>query len=162
MKIVNKHLKHGGGIQKPDRIVVHAMGEYILHEGVYKHAVDLLNDIGLSAHALIEPDGTIIRCREDSEMAWHAKGYNKNSLGVEFLVKGKHDHTSFKKAISENYLTFNQHCAGIELIRDWRSKHNIQSVSRHSDLSPDRKIDPGKGFPWTLFIEDALKDVEIK
>lgn len=154
MRVINRHLKHGQQSQSPDRIVVHAMGEYILHEGTYLYAPDFLDKIGLSAHALIAIDGTVIRCREDSEGAWHAKGYNTDSLGVEFLVKGKHNYASFVKAISQYYLTFDQHCAGVELIREWCAKHDILTIDPHSDLSPGRKVDPGVGFPWDLFIND--------
>lgn len=157
MKVVDKPLDKGAKSQVPNRVVIHAMGEYIFHEGRYKHAVDFLRDIGLSAHALICPDGTIIRCRSDNQGAYHAKGYNTNSLGVEFLVKGKHDYASFKKAISSYYLTFDQHCAGVELIREWCTKYDIASIDRHSDLDPGRKSDPGKGFPFDIIVEDARK-----
>ncbi len=153
--VVNKPLPKGARSQVPIRIVIHSMGEYIFHEGKYKHAYDFLKDIGLSAHALICPNGEVIRCREDTQGGWHAKDHNKDSLGVEFLVEGQHDYTSFLKAIDNYYLTFDQHCAGVELLRDWCSKYDIKSIDTHSDLDPSRKKDPGKGFPIEQFLIDV-------
>ena len=154
MKIINKPLTKGAKSQIPNRIIVHAMGEYIFHDGKYKHAADFLRDIGLSAHVLICPDGSIIRCREDNQGAYHARKWNSRSLGVEFLLRGKHNYVSFTRAIENFYLTFDQHFSGVELLRDWCSKHDIVSIDRHSDLDPERKVDPGNGFPFDLILKD--------
>ena len=153
--VKNKPLPKGAKYQTPHRVILHAMGEFIKLDSGNKHAYDFLKGIGLSAHALICPDGTVIRCREDNQGAYHAKGYNKDSLGVEFLVKGAHTYSSFKKAIKKPYLTFEQHVAGVELIRDWYSKYDITSIDTHSSLSPKRKKDPGSAFPLAQFLIDV-------
>ena len=153
--VKNKPLPKGAKYQTPSRVVLHAMGEYIKLDSGTKHAYDFLKGIGLSAHALICPDGTVIRCREDNQGAYHARNSNKNSLGVEFLVAGTHNYSSFKKAIKKPYLTFEQHVAGVELLREWCSKYDIKSIDTHSRLSPERKIDPGKGFPLAQFLKDV-------
>lgn len=158
MNIENKRLTKGGGAQTPDRIIVHCMGEHIEYEGEVLHAYDFLKKIGLSAHALICPDGTIIRCREDDEGAYHARHFNKNTLGVEFLVEGTmHSYRDFKQAIKKPYLKFDQYCAGVELLREWCSKHTIKSIDRHSDTDPKRKIDPGAGFNFKQLLKDVSK-----
>ena len=159
-------LPRGARHQDPKRIIVHAMGEYIFYDGIYMHAVDLLRNIrykvkgetkkGLSAHILVCPDGDIIRCRQDDQGAYHAAGHNDNSLGIEFLVKGSHDARSFRKAIKEEYLTPEQYKAGMEFVRDeWRIKKGILRLERHSDVSPERKQDPGEGFPWDQFLREV-------
>lgn len=153
--IKNMPLSKGASKQIPNRIVLHAMSEYIKYEGKTLHAYDFLKEIGLSAHALICPSGAVIRCREDTQGGYHAKNFNTNSLGVEFLLKGEHDYASFKKAISDYYLTFEQHIAGVELLRDWCSKYDIKSIDTHSSLSPTRKKDPGTGFPLKQFLIDV-------
>ena len=154
--VLNKPLPNGRKHQNPNKIVLHSMGEYILFDsGEKKYAYDFLKSIGLSVHALICPDGTVMRCREDTQGAWHAKGHNKNSLGVEFLVGGSYNYTDFIKAIRKPYLTFEQHIAGVELLRDWCSKYDIKSVDTHSSLSPKRKCDPGLGFPLKQFLIDV-------
>ena len=158
--IINKPLPKGAKHQTPRRVILHSMAEFIKLDSGNKHAYDFLKDIGLSVHALICPDGTIIRSREDNQGSYHARGFNRDSLGVEFLVKGAHDYTSFKNTISNYYLTLDQHISGVELLRDWCSKYDIKSIDTHSSLSPKRKIDPGAGFPLKQFLIDvaALND----
>ena len=52
LTIIERWLDHGASSNIPTRVVVHSMGHYILHEGVYKAAASFLDDVGLSAHAL--------------------------------------------------------------------------------------------------------------
>lgn len=150
--IVNSHLAHpmNGRLQLPDTIIVHSMGEFILDQ----HAVGFLGSIKLSAHSLIGPDGTNYICREDTETASHAKGFNKNSLGIEFLVPGKHNYASFLEAIKHDYVTGQAYEAGLNQIKQWLRDWPIKTISRHSDVSPERKVDPGTGFPWQRLMND--------
>lgn len=152
---IQAYLPYGGGFQIPNRIVVHAMGEYILHNGQYLYAPALLNEYKLSAHILIRPDGTKIRCRNDDEIAYHAMDFNENSLGIEFLVEGEHDYGTFLDKLKTPYVTFEQYESGVESVRDWLSKFRIRHMDRHCDLSPGRKVDPGAGFPWGKFRRDV-------
>lgn len=138
------------------------MAEYIEWEGEKLHAVNFLDKIGLSAHALICPDGSIIKCRDDNQGAYHAKRHNKNSLAIELLVEGTHDYVSFLKTIEDYYLTFEQHIALVELLRDWANTYNILPayIKTHSELDPSRKKDPGK-IPLKQILIDVkagLKD----
>lgn len=149
------YLEHGGTvINNPDTVVVHAMGEYIGRD----HAVLFLNKLKLSAHALIAPDGSVYRCRRDDQRAWHARGHNTNSLGIEFLVPGEHDYSSFLSAIKNPYLTDAQRQAGLDQVREWLMLRPIKTITRHSDISPGRKVDPGDGFPWVDFLHDLGAD----
>lgn len=147
------HLSHGGkDINRPELIVIHSMGEYVLDGEHRDHAVKFLDRYGLSAHALGAPDGGIYRCRSAGEIAWHARGHNTNSLGYEFLVEGEHDYASFIERIKTPYVTDAQFKAGVEQVREWIDLFGIKRVVRHSDLSPGRKVDPGTGFPWQEFL----------
>lgn len=156
IKVNKVHLKHGGkSLQKPTIIVIHAMGEFISGDGWDKHAVQFLNKAGLSAHSLIAPDSINYRLRKDTERAYHAQDFNTNSLGMEFLVAGMHDYGSFLKAISEPYLTKVQYETGVAQVKEWIELWDIKKIVRHSDISPERKVDPGIGFPWQKFLIDV-------
>jgi len=151
-------LPHGGGKQEPKRIVVHAMAEYIKYGEDVLHAYDFLKVVGLSAHSLITPSGVNIRCRKDGQIAYHAKGYNVDSLGIEFLVPGVHDYESFLDEMENDYLTPVQYKAGLIQIGEWLETHDIQHVDRHGDLDPARKSDPGAGFLWRRLLKDIGRD----
>lgn len=154
MTIEYTHLIHGGSyLQLPDTIIVHAMGEFILTDPP-RNAVSYLNYAKLSAHSVIAPDGTNYRCREDTEIAWHAKGHNTNTLGIEFLVPGDHNYASFVEAIKHDYVTEEAYQAGLAQIKDWLHNWPIKTIKRHSDVSPERKVDPGAGFPWQRLMSD--------
>ena len=147
-------IPYGGGEQAPNRIVVHSMGEFIKDGQDFLHAPAFLNEYKLSAHILVDHNGRVFQCRKDNEQAWHARGYNKDSLGIEFLVKGRHDYASFVKTIQEDYVTDVQFEAGLDIVRSWCEKYDIKNIDRHSDLSPGRKVDPGTGFNWIKFKDE--------
>jgi len=169
MEIINIPLSKGNRYNNPKIIVVHAMAEYIhcdeaTHE-YYKgkgialelgrdyHAPEWLRVLGLSAHRLQTPTGQMIKCREDNQGAWHAKGYNTDTLGIEFLVPGVHNYQSFLEVLRTPWLTEEQFINGAYVVKSWMTKHDIgiMGVKTHAELSPDRKVDPGKGFPLEDF-----------
>lgn len=155
--VVVRHNPYGAAHQgRPTMIVVHAMSEYVLaDEGEdYDHAPDFLERVGLSAHVLAAPDGTLYRCRDDLEGAYHARGFNTESLGIEILVRGRHDYGSFLRAISKSWVTESQYEAVVRQCREWMTLYGIRNVARHCDLSPGRKLDPGAGFPWDRLMGD--------
>ena len=155
LKVERFPLEGGAKKQTPTTIVVHAMSEYLIVNGKNVHAPEFLKSIGLSVHACVTPAGIIIRSRDDTQGAYHARKHNKNSLGIEFLVKGNHNYSSFSKAIKEDYVTPEQYEAGIALVKEWIELYKITDIVRHSDLDPERKIDPGVGFNWGKFISDV-------
>ncbi len=138
-------LDHGSDSNNPKRIVVHAMGEKIDDGNNIYSARDWLDYLGYSAHILVKPDGDMIRCRDDEQGAYHARGYNTDSLGIEFLVKGTHDYSTFLEALKTDWATPEQYKAGYHQIQYWFKHYliNPKDLNRHSDLSPGRKVDPG-------------------
>ena len=104
----------------------------------------------VSAHYLVYEDGRILQCVPESRRAWHAgKSYwkgerdiNSRSIGIEIVNPG-HDggYPDFPDV---------QIGAVIELSKDICGRHSIQPwmVLAHSDVAPDRKMDPGEKFPW--------------
>lgn len=157
MQIIERPSPHGSGIQRPKRGVVHAMGEYIrLDDSRVMEAADFLEHIGLSAHCLVKPNGDRIRTRRPDQVAWHAKGYNSHTYGIEVLVPGEHNIATLKKATAvKGWATGMQLLALTEEFR-WVAalypEFDTSEIDRHSDLDPKRRwFDPGEGFPWDDF-----------
>ena len=104
----------------------------------------------VSAHYLVEEDGTIVRLVPESMRAWHAgvavwrgkTGINARSIGIELVNPGhEFGYRPFPEA---------QMAALIELAGDIVGRHPIpaRNVVAHSDVAPRRKMDPGELFDW--------------
>ena len=157
MKTVKMPLPAGRNGLDPTAVVLHAIAEFVIFEGRAYHAVEWLRREGTSAHVFVTPSGTVIRSRNDDQVAWHARaqGYNFKSVGIEFLVPGAHDYISFKKTIREEYLTPQQYKAGVKFCREeWVEKKGLLHYVEHSTIDPVNKTDPGKGFPLRDFLRD--------
>lgn len=162
--VIDRHLPHGDFWPSgeptpgnaPKTVIVHAMAYQIDYNGERLYAASFLDRIGLSAHILSAPRGELIRCRDDDEMAWHAKGFNRDSLGIEILVPDVYEYSQFLQRIQEPWISRDseQFAASVDVVADWMRTHGIPlgSVKRHCDVDPDRKRDPGKGFPWDAFL----------
>ena len=104
----------------------------------------------VSAHYLIDEDGTTWQLVADEGRAWHAgvgawgdwRDINSRSIGIELSNPG-HDYGY------RNFPTA-QINALIDLSRGLIKSHPIKprNVVAHSDIAPTRKIDPGELFPW--------------
>lgn len=143
--------------QAPRRIVVHAMAEFLDLDPTDKSALDFLRSQKLSAHILASPGGTLIRMLDDHTMGAHAKGANKDCLGLEILVPGVHTWATFVERIKTPYMTISQWDSTVWQVRQWRDLYSIEldDIQRHSDISPGRKVDPGDGFDWPEFIDEV-------
>ncbi len=164
MNTVEILLPHGGGKQTPTEVIIHAMAEYIIVDpktakrygikaGEY-HAFRWLDVIKLSAHSLITTNGGNIRTRRDEASAWHAKNHNTGTLGIEFLVPGSHDYAGFLRSMRLDYLPELAYQAGLDQVREWLNIFEISIVTTHAEIDPNRKHDPGTGFPFDRFIHD--------
>jgi len=163
-EVIQRHLAHGPARQTPRRIIVHAMGHRIaVGGGDVLYAATFLDKIGLSAHMLVAPDGTLIRCRNDSEGAWHARGFNTDSLGIEILVDGEHNYETFVEAIDKPWPSPEQFNSAVVVVASWCRAFAIRprpgELDRHSDVDPERKVDPGQGFPWDRFKREVERAI---
>lgn len=122
---VNKKFKHGGW-QVPTEIIMH----HTVTPTV-KSAINALKARGLSYHYLIDKDGSIYELVDPNFKAWHAKGYNNNTIGISFVCGGKYG------PVNEE-----QHKASIWLINYLKTKHPINSLTGHKYRSAHGKIDP--------------------
>jgi N-acetylmuramoyl-L-alanine amidase len=106
----------------------------------------------VSAHYVVDEDGTVWRLVDERRRAWHAGvsswqgrvDVNSFSIGIE-LVNPGHEwgYRAFPPA---------QLAACAALARDIVQRHVIHGarVLGHSDVAPARKEDPGELFDWGL------------
>lgn len=104
----------------------------------------------VSAHYLIDEDGTTHRLVAETKRAWHAgvaswrgvTDVNSHSIGIELVNPG---HEFGYRAFPEPQIT-----TLVSLCAQIMTRHPIpaRNVIGHSDVAPARKSDPGELFPW--------------
>ena len=112
----------------------------------------------VSAHYLIDDDGTLMNLVPEEYTAWHAgisswrqyQRLNPWSIGIE-LVNPGHEY---------GYRPFDprQMNALIKLCQQILKRHPIPAefVLGHSDIAPQRKIDPGELFDWARLSREGI------
>ncbi len=112
----------------------------------------------VSSHYLIKKNGEIITLVPDLYEAWHAglsswesySSLNKNSIGIEITNPGhQFGYRNFSKK---------QICSLEKLLKHLIKKYQIKKeyILGHSDISPNRKKDPGEKFPWQRLAKKNL------
>ena len=136
-------------------IIIHYTGMRTLQSAVERL---LFNKYKVSSHYVISRTGKILQLVKDNNIAWHAgisnwfnfKNLNNNSIGIELENKGhQHGYQNFtNKQINQL----------IKLLRVLKKKFKIQNINitGHSDIAPNRKIDPGEKFPWKKLYKNDL------
>ena len=112
----------------------------------------------VSAHYFIKKNGEIFNLVPDLYISWHAgisnwkklKFLNKNSIGIEIQNSG-HNH-NFENFSSKQINSLKKLLK--YLISTY--KINYKNILGHSDISPDRKKDPGEKFPWKKLSKNKL------
>lgn len=104
----------------------------------------------VSAHYLVDEDGSVHRLVPEHRRAWHAgraywRGWtdiNERSIGIEVVNPGhEFGYRPFPDV---------QMAAVSQLAQDIVLRYRIpgRNVVAHSDVAPDRKADPGELFDW--------------
>jgi len=138
--------ERAGGV-RPDMLLLH-----YTNMATAQQAIDRLCDpkSKVSSHYLIAEDGSITQMVDEEKRAWHAgksfwagcEDINSCSIGIEIANVGPdHGYPAFPNI---------QMLAVETLCHDIFSRHTIapERVLAHSDVSPDRKQDPGEKFDW--------------
>jgi len=112
----------------------------------------------VSAHYMIDEDGTAYALVPEAARAWHAgvsywagaRDINARSIGIELVNPG---HEFGYRAFPEAQVV-----ALIELASSILARHPIPAwrVLGHSDVAPMRKDDPGELFPWKRLAEEGI------
>ena len=104
----------------------------------------------VSSHYLIKNNGEILKLVPDLYIAWHAgishwqnyMSINKNSIGIEISNSGhEYKYSKFNEKQIKSLIKISK-----LLVKKYKIKS--QFILGHSDISPDRKKDPGEKFPW--------------
>ena len=123
----------------------------VLHCSAYDtpRLTQVFLDLGVSAHYIIDKDGTITQLVDENKRAWHAGAgawhdqadINSRSIGIEVINPSLGHSVPY---------TPEQIASLIKLSNDVIKRYNIlpHNVIAHSDMAPTRKYDPGRLFPW--------------
>lgn len=137
--------------QRPELIVLHYTGmadAASARERLCDPAAEV------SAHWLVDEDGSVEALVPEDRRAWHAGAgswrgrgdVNSHSIGIELVNPG------------DRPFPAPQMDALVALLRGIMSRWQIgpEGVIGHSDMAPDRKIDPGPRFDWQRLARDGL------
>lgn len=127
-------------------------------------SLQLLTETEVSSHYLIgEAPATTYRLVDENRRAWHAGDsqwqgrtwLNGTTIGIELVNQGFYDTPS-----GRHWQPFApaQIDALIVLLKDIMQRHQLApgSILAHSDVAPQRKVDPGPLFPWQQLAEAGL------
>lgn len=139
------------GTQRPDLVVIHYTG-MADHASARARLCD--PDTEVSAHWLIDADGTTEALVPEDRRAWHAGAgswqgradVNSQSIGIELANPGDRPFPHPQMTALEALL------AGI--MARWSIPPD--RVIAHSDMAPGRKSDPGPRFDWGRLARQGL------
>ena len=125
-------------------------------------SLKILTEGPVSSHYLVnDAPPTIYRLVEEDRRAWHAglsswqgnTNLNSSSIGIEIVNTGFDRVTGTWAEYPEPQLR-----AVIELVQDIVRRHKIRPdrIVGHSDIAPQRKVDPGPKFPWKRLADVGL------
>jgi N-acetylmuramoyl-L-alanine amidase len=128
------------------------------------NSLRLLTEEEVSSHYLIgDTPPTIYRLVDENRRAWHAgesqwqgrTWLNASTIGIELVNRGYSDGPNGRQ-----WQPFApaQIDALIVLLKDIMQRHQLApgTILGHSDVAPQRKVDPGPLFPWKRLADAGL------
>lgn len=128
----------------------------------FAESIQTLTRGEVSAHYLVRDDPpTVYQLVDDARRAWHAgesswqgaTQLNASSIGIEIVNRGDRDGEWAQ--YPERQID-----AVIALVSDLVRKYGLKPdhVVGHSDIAPQRKVDPGPRFPWKRLADAGLAE----
>lgn len=157
-----------GGTKIDDSIQAQGQNSRVRHIVLHYTAGDtptslkILSQRDVSSHYLItdESPPKLYQLVDENRRAWHAglskwgeySDLNTSSIGVEIVNAGKLSNGSWAP-YSQAQIDLT-----IALLQDLVIRHKItpSNIVGHSDIAPQRKLDPGPLFPWAQLAEAGL------
>ena len=138
----------------------------ILHytQETFERSVEILTRGRVSSHYLVSDTAKprSYRLVAEDRRAWHAgqsfwqgeSALNASSIGIEIVNLGPTGNADG----SFHPYPQTQIDEVIRLVRDIAQRHQVapHRILGHSDIAPQRKVDPGPQFPWRQFFEAGL------
>ena len=123
-------------------------------------AIERLTNIQseVSSHYLVKKNGNIVTLVPDLYIAWHAglsswknfKFLNNISLGIEISNPGhQYNYKKFSNKQIQSLIFLIKH-----LVKKYKLNH--KNILGHSDISVNRKKDPGEKFPWERLAKNKI------
>lgn len=132
----------------------------------------ILTQQSVSSHYLVTDEARprVLRLVDEDRRAWHAgvshwAGHgmlNGNSVGIEIVNLGNRPGQSLPTGPEgqPGFAPFPaaQVEAVVGLIKDIARRHQVRPdrILGHSDIAPQRKVDPGPQFPWKRLADEGL------
>jgi N-acetylmuramoyl-L-alanine amidase len=136
----------------------------VLHytEGDFPTSLEILTKGQVSSHYLVRDDPPrIFQLVDESRRAWHAGAgtwaghpdINSLSIGIEIVNRGGDEATGLWEEFPKAQMDL-----VMWLVEDIVRRHEIppDRIIGHSDVAPQRKIDPGPRFPWKRLADAGL------
>ncbi len=134
------------------------------------NSLRILTEGEVSAHYLITDDepARVLQLVDETQRAWHAGlsqwksdvNLNANSIGIEMVNLGSRQSGQAVPAESSGWQPFTRSQIErlIVLLKDIQARHGIpaENILGHSDIAPQRKVDPGPLFPWQWLAQEGL------
>lgn len=124
-------------------------------------SLKILSERNVSSHYLVtnEPRPHVYLLVDESRRAWHAgasewygrSDMNSGSIGIEIVNQGRQgDAWAPYEPVQMQVVA--------ALLKDIIRRHQIKphNIVGHSDIAPQRKIDPGPLFPWKQLAEQGI------
>lgn len=119
-----------------------------------------LHKLELSAHYIIGQNGEITEALEPEKVAYHAgisswhgsqgKSLNGSSIGIELEAPDMgQSKKTYKPALRHSL-------CNLLIYLCYKYKVRPENILAHSDIAPQRKPDPGKGFPWKYLYQNGI------
>lgn len=136
-------------MRKINTIVIHHSGNHDTKEKIKQLHIEEYGWDDIGCHYMISREGYILDGRPVHQIGAHVKGFNQDSIGIDFLGNFDIDKP-----------TDSQSLAMLKFIKALMKKYNIpiENIKAHKDFPGVKKSCPGKNFNIQEF-KEKLKQI---